>query len=239
MSNVINNITDDFVNIGCLERAALWDFPKDSIYVSRYIRQLQELTMEIKYNRTRSREMWQRLKAVKRKMISDFEAKIDRIWNDQKSGTKWDMSMSRDTSFEPHQVVKQPNLVTWQGLTLFTEIIAQEVGVGPTHMGMGSGDSEPTFGDETLETEVARIDLMLLGDLNSDGTVIKCSGSFPTGLPDVTISEFASFDDDVAGRMVYRTVIDNSADKLGHIQNRTIVQSSHSIELVATRNKLD
>lgn len=218
-----------------IERAALWDYPKDDIPVSRHIRQLQELEIEIRYCKTRYRDLFHKLKAVKHQIHKQYDNLIDRIWNDQKAGTFFPSGQP----FEPHQVVKHPNLVLWDGLTVFTEMIAQETSNGPSHMALGDGTSDPSFGDQSLENEVARIPLDTLGDINSDGTVLKMTGAFPTGIPTTTVSELAAFDDDTLGNMIYRTVIKNAEDMLAHIQNRTIVQASHSIEFTAVENELD
>jgi hypothetical protein len=240
--NVLQHKALDNIQGGNIERAALWEYPTDSIYVSRYIRTLQDLTKEIKYNATRSIELYRRLKAIKHKTIQEFESKIDRIWNDQKAGTTWDMAMChKEEPFRPHQVVEKANTVTWDGLALFVRLIAQETDSTPHWIADGTGTADTTFGDQSMGAEVARIDINELGDFSAEGTVLKFTGAFPTGVPNNTISEFGGFDADVEneGTMVYHTVIDKPEDMLAHIQNRTIIQSSHSIEFVAVENKIE
>lgn len=237
---IINHESLEKTGAGNIERAALWDI-KDSFHVMKYIRQLQDIKREIAHCRTRYPEMYRQLKAVKHKMMSDYDGLIDRIWNDQKSGTYFIRS---GTKFEPHQVVRARNLVTWDGLAMFTGLIAQDTDESPNFMVIGTGTSEATFGDQELEIEVARIDIQILGDLSAEGTVLKFTGAFPTGIPNAVISEFGASDsgsgiDEGVGVLAYRTVIENTNDMLSHIQNRTIIQSSHSIEFVAVENKIE
>lgn len=218
-----------------VERAVLWDYKQDSIQVRNYIRTLQDMQKEIVYCKTRYPELYRQLKYAKHVFIADYERKIDRIWNDQKCGTYF----RSGKPFEPHQVVKHKNLIMWDGLTRFTELIALETGITFLFMAMGSGTSPPAFSDIALESEVSRVDMTVAGDLNADGIILKNSAVFPTNIPDVTISEFGALDDtdeDSPGVLEYRVVIEEPTERLGHLQGLTQIQASHSIAFIALEN---
>ena len=233
MSVNITCKTKDTIFVPGLERAVLWDYPKDDIPVHNYIQMLNSLEWEIRYCIGRYPEERRRLKLIKHNMMADYESKIDRIWNDQKTGTYF----RKGEKFEPHQVTKVGNLVMWDGITRFTEIISGESTSYFYFKEEGKGTSTPKFNQQALDDPVAMVDMRVDGDLNSDGIVLKDTAAFPPGIPDATISEFAAYDKEVNGVMEYRVAIERVEDRLPHIQNSTIVQSSHSIVFQAVETK--
>lgn len=226
--------TKDAVLLPGLERACLWDI-HDWIPVHNYIRTLRDLKKEIIYCKYHGYpEEYRRLKLIKHNIMAEYEGKIDRIWNDQKCGTYF----YKGQRFEPHQVAKVKNLVMWQGITEFTEFIAGESTDYFRYKAEGTDPTEPNFAQDSLLAEVARVDMNSEGDLNSDGIVLKDTAAFPPSVPSNVICEFAAFNQATSGVMEYRTVISKVEDRLNHIQNSTIVQSSHSIVFQAVENKV-
>jgi hypothetical protein len=218
-----------------ISRSALWD--AHEIPVHNYTRQLQELGKEIAYCRTRYRVLYHKLKAIKHNVMAEYEGLLDRIWNDQKTGTYF----RKGERFEPHHVTKVGNLVMWDGLTGFTELISGEITTYFYFKRMGTGTTKPTFADFQLENEVAVADMRIDGDINSDGIVLKDTATFPPGVPSCTVSEFCASDtdgDETESRLEYRVTIDRVADRLGHIQDITEVQESHSIVFQSVSNEI-
>jgi hypothetical protein len=231
-----NDIELEPILVPGISRAALWDAYE--IPVHNYNRQLRDLGKEIAYCRTRYREIYHNLKAMKHKVMADYEALLDRIWNDQKTGTYF----KKGERFEPHHVTKQSNLVMWDGLTRFTELIAGETTTYFYFKRMGTGTKKPSYSDNKLEAEVAIADMRIDGDINSDGIVLKDTATFGTGVPSKTISEFCATDNDNSDEatylVAYRVTIDRVEDRLGHIQDVTEVQESHSIIFQSVSNEI-
>jgi hypothetical protein len=222
------------VEVKGAEVGILWDYRKDSIPVWHYIKTLQQLRDEILYARKRYPEVYRQLKLIKSNMIKDYEAKINRIWNDQRTGTFF----AKGDRFEPYQIVANHNLPMWDGLTAFNEFIAGESSDFFFFMGTGIGTTKPTFADPGLENEKVRTDMRVTGDLNADGIVLKSTAAFPPSVPTepTGYSEFGAFDTDneLTSRMEYRVTINPS---LAQIQNVTFMQASHTIVLQAVLNE--
>lgn len=215
------NMKLDYVKVPGIERVALWDYKKDSIPVHNYLRELRQLGDEIKHCRTRYPEVYRHLKLIKHRLMEDFENKLDRIWNDQRTGTFF----KKGDHFEPHELVKVHNLVMWDGLTGYTELAAGETTDYFIFMGAGIGITKPTFNDPGLEVEIVRVDVRIDGDLNSDGIVLKSTAAFPPGVPDNNFTEFAGFDKETSGRMEYRVVINPAMHQIPEV---TFMQASHN-----------
>ena len=214
------------------EVGILWDYRKDSIPVMNYIHTLQQLGAEIKYAKKRYPEVYRNLKLIKRNMILDFESKLNRVWNDQRTGTFF----KKGDRFEPYQIVANHNLPMWDGLTRYNEIVAGESTDYFNFMGAGIGTTQPTFADPGLEDEKIRVDILRQGDLSADGIVLKSTAAFPPSLPTEAagFSEFGGFDTDAEdAKMEYRVVID---PPLHHIKDVTFMQASHTTVLQAVLN---
>lgn len=162
--------------------------------------------------------------------MEDFENKIDRIWNDRKTGTYF----KKGDKFEPHEVVKIHNLIMWDGLTRYTELIAGESSDFFIYMGGGIGTTEPTFDNTGLGEEKVRVNILRDGDINSDGIVLKSTAAFPPGVTEDNYTEFGGFDQEDAGKMEYRVVID---PPLHQVQDVTFMQLSHNTVLQAVRTE--
>lgn len=235
MRRIIEHNTTDKILVPGISRSALWN--AHTIPVYNYNRELRQLGKEIAYCRTRYREIYHRLKAVKHQVMAEYEGLLDRIWNDQKTGTYF----KKGERFEPHHVTKQPNLVMWDGLTGFTELMSGEISNTFVFKKAGTGTTPPTYSDPGLETEIATVDMRIDGDINSDGIVLKDTATFPTGVPSATVSEFGATDtdgDETSARLAYRVVIERVEDRLGHIQDVTEVQESHSIVFQSVSNEV-
>lgn len=231
----LDSISIEPISVPGISRSALWDAYE--IPVHNYNRELQELGKEIAYCRTRYRHLYYKLKAIRHNVIAEYEGLLDRIWNDQKTGTYF----KKGERFEPHHVTKQSNLVMWDGLTGFTELISGEITTYFYFKKMGTGTTKPTYADDGLENEVATVDMRIDGGINSDGVVLKDTATFPPGVPTNTISEFCATDtdgDETTARIEYRIVIDRVEDRLGHIQDVTEVQESHCILFQSVSNEI-
>lgn len=228
-NKIFRSVTDKILVPG-IERAVLWDYKKDSIPVWNYIRELQQLRREILYARDRYPEVWRHLKLIKHHIMEEYENKIDRIWNDQKTGTFF----KKGDHFEPHQVVKVNNMVMWDGITGYTEFASAESTKYFLFMGAGLGTTEPSFSDPGLGIEMVRVPILEVGDINSDGIVLKSTAAFPPGVEDDDYTEFAGFDQDFQGRMEYRVVID---PPLHQTQDVTFMQASHNTVFQAVKTE--
>lgn len=223
----------DKVKLPGTERAALWDAYE--IPVHQYMRELRELEQEIRYCKTRYPGLYRQLKAAKSRLMYENDHKLDRIWNDQKTGTVF----KRGEVFEPHHVTIVGNLVVWEGVTGFTEMIAGEISDFFIYKAMGKGITRPNFGNQVMELEIARVDMNINGGgINSDGIVLRDQALFPPGVETATISEFGAFDNDAGGRMEYHVTIEKVEDRLSHVVGLTEVQSSHTIVFQAVENKV-
>jgi hypothetical protein len=229
----VGSLTLEDVYVKGVETGVLWDYRKDSIPVWNYIKTLQQLRDEILYSKKRYPEVHRHLKLIKSRMIADYESKINRIWNDQRTGTYFE----KGDKFEPYQIVSNHNLPMWDGLTAFNEFIAGESSDFFFFMGAGIGTTKPTFADPGLEDEKVRTDMRTSGDINADGIVLKSTAAFPTSVPTEAsgFSEFGAFDSDneLSSRMEYRVTI---TPALAHVQNVTFMQASHTIVLQAVLN---
>jgi hypothetical protein len=221
----------DKILVPGLERVVLWDYKNDSIPVWQYIRELQQFRREILYSRKRYPEVYRHLKLIKHNMMEEYEKKIDRIWNDQRTGTFF----KKGDRFEPHQIEIKHNLEMWDGLTGYTEFISGESTDYFIFMAGGLGTSEPTFDNTILEIEKVRVNILEVGDINSDGIVLKSTAAFPPGVPSDNYTEFGGFDQDSDGRMEYRVV---TTTPLGQIQDVTFMQASHNTVFQAVRTEV-
>lgn len=229
------NSTEDILVPG-VSRSALWN--AHELPVHNYIRELKQLGKEIAYCATRYKNYYYILKAMKHKVMADYEGKLDRIWNDQKTGTYF----KKGEMFEPHHVTKVGNLVMWDGLTRFTELISGEKTTYFYWKKMGTGTTPPTYNDPGLENEIDTVDMRINGDINSDGIVLKDTATFSPGVSNNTVSEFGATDkegeEDSDVQLEYRVVIERVDDRLGHIQDVTEVQESHSIVFQSVSNEI-
>jgi hypothetical protein len=216
-----------------IETGILWDYKKDSIPVWQYIRTLQQLRYEILYTKTRYPEVYRHLKLIKSNMIKEYESKINRIWNDQRTGTFF----AKGDRFEPYQIVSNHNLPMWDGLARFNELVSGESSMFFYFMAAGIGTTKPTFADPGLENLKIIVDMRTAGDVNADGITLKSTAAFPPSLPTESTgySEFGAMDKDSEedSTLEYRVVIN---PPLAHIQNVTFMQASHTIVLQAVLN---
>lgn len=147
-------------------------------------------------------------KAVKTKIINDFELKLERTYQDQ---TVHD--------FEPLFVTKRIDKVVNTGFARIAELVVGESIQFFNAMAAGTGVTTVYTGDTELENELARVSLDVSGYATAAGSVIKYGAYFPTGVPSASISESGIFDDSVAGEMLLRSV---------YPTNKVLVHTSQS-----------
>ncbi len=163
------------------------------------------------------RNIFQNSRAVKTKLIDDFELKLERTYNDQ---TVHD--------FEPLCVMKKVDKVVNSGFTRIAELVVGESVEFFDAMAAGTGTTAVYTGDTELDTEIARVSLDVSGYATASGSVIKYGAYFPTGVPSASISESGVFDDSSTGDMLLRTVY--PANKvIVHTQNSTFFTLSIAI----------
>jgi hypothetical protein len=131
--------------------------------------------------------------------------------------------------FEPFQVEISGNLVVNSGLILLSELISGEVFEVPLWLASGTGTSEVSQDQETLDAENARNSVMAEGWRTSDGNSVKMGCRFDPNTATADITEFGSFDDVVSGDMEWRVLIQGQA--LSHTQGSTFYMSFHTLYL--------
>jgi hypothetical protein len=158
-------------------------------------------------------------------ILRDIEYNLTRRWNDQKSGTNW----KNGKRFEPHQVEFAGNLVVNSGLILLSELLSGEAFEVPLWLASGTGTSEVSQDQETLDAEIARNSVMAEGWRTSDGNSVKMGSRFDPNTASADITEFGSFDEVVAGDMEWRVLLPGQA--LSHTQGSTFYMSFHTLYL--------
>lgn len=190
------------------EKASLWDV-RDYDQIGKIIKLIQS----------------QREKTIKHSLINDFEINLTRRWNDQRIGT----TFKNGLDFEPLQVEISGNLVVNSGLILLTELMSGEAFEVPLWLASGTGTSEVSQDQETLDAENARNSVMAEGWRTSDGNSVKMGCRFDPNTATADISEFGSFDDVVSGDMEWRVLI--QGQPLSHTQGSTFYISFHTLTL--------
>ncbi len=185
------------------EKASLWD-SHDYDHITRIIKSIQ---------------------AGNKIELRDFEYNLDRIWNDRRSGTFWHTG----EPCEPVQVEISGNLVVNAGLILLSELMSGEAFEVPLWLASGTGTSEVSQDQETLDAENARNSVMAEGWRTSDGNSVKMGCRFDPNTATANITEFGSFDEVTGGDMEWRVLIQGQA--LSHTQGSTFYMSFHTLYL--------
>jgi hypothetical protein len=188
------------------EKASLWD-----------VRDYEQITKIIKLMQSKD-------KITRISTLKNFEYNLDRIWLDQRSGTTFN-----GKRFEPQQVEISGNLVVNAGLILLSELMSGEAFEVPLWLASGTGTSEVSQDQETLDSENARNSVMAEGWRTSDGNSVKMGCRFDPNTASANISEFGSFDEVVQGDMEWRVLI--QGQPLSHVQGSTFYMSFHTLYL--------
>lgn len=158
-------------------------------------------------------------------ILQDLEYNLTRRWNDQRTGTVF----KSGKRFEPAQVEISGNLVVNSGLILLSELLSGEAFEVPLWLASGTGISEVSQDQETLDAENARNSVMAEGWRTSDGNSVKMGCRFDPNTATNDITEFGSFDEVTGGDMEWRVLI--QGQPLSHTQGSTFYMSFHTLYL--------
>lgn len=189
------------------EKASLWDIA-DYAEISTFLRYVQQVE-----------------KPNKLAALHAFEHNLNRYWNDKKAGTIF----KTGKRFEPHQVEISGNLVVNSGLILLSELMSGEAFEVPLWLASGTGTSEVSQDQETLDAENARNSVMAEGWRTSDGNSVKMGCRFDPNTASADITEFGSFDEVTGGDLEWRVLI--QGQPLSHTQGSTFYMSFHTLYL--------
>ena len=161
----------------------------------------------------------------KRKLIADFEKKLERRRNDQ---TAFDEMAN--TYLDPINIVEKIDRVTNSGRTRAAELIAGESGYRFDHAAVGTSKLPVFDSDYQLGAEYNRINIRDNGYVSAAGAVIKHSGIWSPGLASVTVWEFCAVDlpaFDIL-QMIWCRVLFPESNPLTHLQNEDFFTITHS-----------
>ncbi|HEY1248037.1 MAG TPA: hypothetical protein VGE97_03515 [Nitrososphaera sp.] len=167
--------------------------------------------------------MYNEYRTIECKLLRDWESKLDRIWNDRKTGTHF----SKGDRIEPHELVIVANTVMWDGTRLFALFC---VGLSEDFFrwfAMGDNAAQSDLSMTQLVSEVARANMDTDGIHTADGNVIKYAIQFGPGVPNTIVREFGGFNDEAAGDMCFRATLPD--DSLEQLQGDTFVTANHNI----------
>jgi hypothetical protein len=161
----------------------------------------------------------------KRKLIADFETKLERRRNDQ---TAFD-EMTNEY-LDPLNIIEKVDRVTNAGRTRAAELIAGESGYRFDHAAVGTSKLPVFDSDYQLGAEFNRINIRDNGYVSAAGAVIKHSGLWAPGLASVTIWEFCAVDLPVPDllQMIWCRVVFPENSPLVHVQNEMFFTITHS-----------
>lgn len=191
--------------IAGLEIAALWS-NKSNKYAYDYFSKLVEAHR-------------QGDKDLMMKMSKYFDRQVLRYHNDKRAGS--------DKNLEPLSSAAQPNKVLKDGITRFTEILADKSAEFFYYFVSGTGTTAVSVGQRALAAENARVDMRLDGLLDAYGNTLLMRARFPTGIADATITEFGASDKPAdPSTFAWRVVLD-STEYFDHTQGETWYTGSH------------
>lgn len=151
---------------------------------------------------------------LKNKMLNIFDDQVARKWHDKRTGSL----------LEPVEAVIAPNKKLADGIARDNLVLAGRAGLLFLFMASGTGQSKPSIGQHNLDDENARVD----AEIHPQGNVLKTVGRFPTTIPSATISEFGACDEPQDPcTFSWRSIIENTAYQLPHIQGTTEFTGSH------------
>jgi len=96
------------------------------------------------------------------------------------------------------------NLVVTAGKEWVADLMQAGAGTPMSHMAIGSGTTDPTTGDTTLDIEEARVALTVAGGTRT-GASIEYVGTYPAGTGTATLTEAGLFNANSGGTMLSRT----------------------------------
>ena len=195
-----------------IERAALFDQKADHEIVTK--------TFNLIGNR------WNYDLADRNKILIDYENNLERIHNDQRTGTKF----YNGKKFEPHEVCIIHNLVTNPGVSEITQILSLNSTEFARYYAVGTGLSDTNLAQERLDREVQRQFVFGPGGYSQGhGNTWKIGCEFDTAIRTAKLTEFGAFSQPSEGIMYARAVIQDPTQWLNHVSTVTFPAASHTI----------
>lgn len=199
------------VTIGGTEFAALW-----STADNRYAKKYYDKTVELHRNGFRQEAL---------SMSLYFDTQIHRYHEDKRSGS--------DYNLEPMKTAEQNNKVLKDGITRFSEIMADVSADFFYYLVSGTGTAGVNVGQRGLSAENARADMRTHGVMDSAGNLLLMRCQFPTGIPTATITEFGAADKPAdPSTFAWRVVLDPT-EYFIHEQGETWYTASHYLAMYA------
>jgi hypothetical protein len=227
--NVLAGTSYEFQKYNNFELASLWDV-NDHNKIDRHFAVMESYARSIKISKALGNWiLWTRLRDEKFKLEQQFDDKLMRFYNDQKSGLSFCDNGIRD--FEPHQVVVKKNRVLLRGLSIMLSYFAFETNSTVQGYSIGKGTSPVYPYQEGLENEVDRV-VITEGGKSSSGNYLRYSTQFSDALETDTYSEFGLEMFMNGPPSLARTVIDELSRRLHHEQGNTFIIGSHYIVFV-------
>lgn len=199
------------IDIGGRELAALWS-TADNTYAKKYY----DKTVELHKKGFRQEAL---------SMSLHFDTQIHRYHEDKHSGS--------DTNLEPMQTAEQNNKVLKDGITRFSEIMADVSADFFYYLVSGTGTTAVNVGQRGLAAENARADMRTHGVMDSAGNLLLMRCQFPTGIPSATITEFGATDRPAdPSTFAWRVILDPT-EYFVHEQGETWYTASHYLVMYA------
>jgi hypothetical protein len=213
-NELLNHLTQDLnssMSIGGRELAAIWS-TADNTYAKKYY----DKTVELHQKGFREESV---------AMSVHFDTQIHRYHEDKRSGS--------DINLEPIGTAEQNNKVLKDGITRFSEIMADVSAEFFYYLVSGTGTAAVNVGQRGLSAENARADMRTNGVMDSAGNLLLMRCQFPTGIPTATISEFGATDKAAdPSTFAWRVVLEPS-EYFDHEQGETWYTASHYLAMYA------
>ena len=220
---VLAGTTYDFSKCNNFELASLWDI-KDRQKIQRHFDKMSAYARSIRTAlATKNFILFDRLRAEKFKIEQEFDDKLLKFANDQRSLSFNDNGVN---DFEPYQVTPKKNTVLLRGLSIMLSYFAFETNSTVQGYSIGTGTGPVYPFQESLEAEVDRI-VITEGGKSATGNYLRYSTQFPDSLATQTYSEFGLEMFMNAPPALARTVIDETSKRLHHEQGNTFIIGTH------------
>jgi hypothetical protein len=209
--NQFNKSIKTSVGIGGQEIAALWS-TGDNTYAKRYY----DKTVELHSKGFREESL---------SMSLYFDTQIHRYHEDKRSGS--------DSNLEPIKTAEQTNKVLKDGITRFSELMADVSADFFYYLVSGTGTAAVNVGQRGLSAENARADMRTHGVMDSAGNLLLMRCQFPTGVTSATITEFGATDrPSDPSTFAWRVLLDPT-EYFVHEQGETWYTASHYLAMYA------
>ena len=208
------HLASSSVEIAGTEIAALWPTSKST----------QSSFAKLFYDKTvKMHKLGFRTEAIE--MSQYFDGQIYRYYQDQRSGSNKEL--------EPLKAAVAPNKVLKDGISRFSDILADQSSDFFYYLVSGTGTTAVSVGQRKLAAENARSDMRVSGVMDSAGNILLMRTQFPTGTASATITEFGAADRaSDPSTFAWRVLLDPS-EYFVHEQGETWYTASHYLAMYA------